>query len=209
MALTTSDWLESLFALRCPGCGEALRQATLCASCQKALVPRHLPHFVYLGNYQRFGVLSRKVKYQGHRLLAELLGQKIALGVRQAEWCLDGVTAVPTLAHRRLARGYNQSELLAQAAAKALGVPYRPVLARATLGKSQTEKTLLGRLELSGDAFRPAARAKGIWLLVDDVVTTGTTYDRARKALFEAGAAKVYGAAIAVKSPHDLAQYSL
>nr|WP_299431959.1 phosphoribosyltransferase family protein [uncultured Meiothermus sp.] len=202
-------WWEQLTGTTCPGCGKPLRQPTLCFECQGALVPRHVPGFIYLGTYQRFGNLSRAIKYRGQRSLALLLGQKMALGVRQAEWGLDGVTAVPTLLQRKITRGYNQAELLAQAAASELGIPYKSVLSRTALDKSQTEKTLLRRLQLSHATFRPASRVKGIWLLVDDVVTTGTTFERARKALLEAGAARVYGAAIAVKSPHDLSRYSL
>jgi ComF family protein len=202
-------WWEQLTGATCPGCAKPLQEPTLCSECQRALVPRHGPGFVYLGSYQRFGNLARALKYQGRRNLALLLGQRMALGVRQAEWGLDGVTAVPTLPHRQIQRGYNQAELLAQAAAKELRIPYQSVLSRTALDKSQTQKTLLRRLQLSQATFQPVSRVKGIWLLVDDVVTTGTTFERARKALLEAGAAKVYGAAIAVKSPHELAKYSL
>ncbi len=202
-------WWEQLTGATCPGCGKPLQEPTICTECRSALVPRHVPGFVYLGSYQRFGNLSRALKYHGRRNLAVLLGQRMALGVRQAEWGLDGVTAVPTLLQRKIARGYNQAELLAQAAAKELRIPYKSVLSRTAVDKSQTEKTLLRRLQLSEATFQPASRVKGIWLLVDDVVTTGTTFERARKALLEAGAARVYGAAIAVKSPHELSRYSL
>ncbi len=202
-------WWEQLTGATCPGCGKPLQEPTICTECRSALVPRHVPGFLYLGSYQRFGNLSRALKYQGRRNLALLLGQRMALGVRQAEWGLDGVTAVPTLLQRKIARGYNQAELLAQAVAKELRIPYKSVLLRTAVDKSQTEKTLLRRLQLSEATFQPASRVKGIWLLVDDVVTTGTTFERARKALLEAGAARVYGAAIAVKSPHELSRYSL
>ncbi|GIW24184.1 ComF family protein [Meiothermus sp.] len=202
-------WWEQLTGATCPGCGQPLGQPVLCANCRALLVPRHLPHFVYLGDYQRFGRLAKALKYQGRRELASFLGQQVALGIKQAEWGLDGVTAVPTLLPRRIKRGYNQAELLAQAAAKELRIPYQSVLSRTAWDKSQTQKTLLRRLQLSEATFQPARRVKGIWLLVDDVVTTGTTFERARKALLEAGAAKVYGAAIAVRSPHDLSQYAL
>jgi predicted amidophosphoribosyltransferase len=83
------------------------------------------------------------------------------------------------------------------------------VLSRTTLDKSQTKKTLLRRLQLPEATFLPTSQIGGAWLLVDDVITTGATYERARKALFEAGAARVYGAAIAVKSPHHLGRFSL
>jgi predicted amidophosphoribosyltransferase len=155
------------------------------------------------------GRLPKAVKYQGQRKLAAYLGQLLAQGVKQAQWGLDGVTAVPTLPHRQIQRGYNQAELLALAAAQALQVPYKRVLLRSAWDRSQTQKTLLQRLQLSQTTFRPGAEVNGVWLLVDDVVTTGATFERARKALLEAGAAKVYGAAIAVKSPHHLSRYSL
>jgi len=202
-------WWELLTGATCPGCGQPLGQPLLCSSCRAALVPRHLPHFVYLGDYRRLGRLPKAVKYQGQRKLAAYLGQLLAQGVKQAQWGLDGVTAVPTLPHRQIQRGYNQAELLALAAAQALQVPYKRVLLRSAWDKSQTQKTLLQRLQLSQTTFRPGAEVNGVWLLVDDVVTTGATFERARKALLEAGAAKVYGAAIAVKSPHHLSRYSL
>jgi len=202
-------WLESLFGLRCPGCGKPLDQATLCKACESELVPRHVPNFVYLGSYQRFGNLGRAIKYRGHRELATLTGRKLALGVRQADWVVNGVTAVPTLFHRQVQRGYNQAELIAQAAAKELKVPYQTVLSRASYSKSQTRKSLSERLQLPEDTFVVKARVTDVWLLVDDVVTTGTTFARARTSLLDAGATKVYGAAIAVKSPHEISRFSL
>ncbi|MCX7600963.1 MAG: ComF family protein [Meiothermus sp.] len=202
-------WWEQLTGATCPGCGQPLNQPVLCADCRALLVPRHLPRFVYLGDYRRFGRLARAVKYQGQRALAELLGQRIALGVEQAGWRLEGVTAVPTLLHRKVQRGYNQAELLAKSAARELHLPYQSVLERTLWDISQTKKTLQKRLELAEATFRPNRRVQGVWLLVDDVLTTGTTFIRARKALLEAGAAGVYGAAIAVKSPHELSQQAL
>jgi ComF family protein len=204
-----SGWFEALLGLRCPGCGKSLDQATLCKACEAELVPRHVPNFVYLGSYQRFGNLGRAIKYRGHRDLAALAGRKLALGVRQADWPVGGVCAVPTLFFRQIQRGYNQAELIAQAAAKELGMPYRAVLARAAYSKSQTQKTLSERMELPEDTFVVKARVSGVWLLVDDVVTTGTTFARARSSLLDAGAAKVFGAAIAVKSPHEISWFSL
>ncbi|GIW35653.1 MAG: competence protein ComF [Meiothermus sp.] len=207
--MTFQGWWEQLTGATCPGCGQSLHQPLLCANCRALLVPRHLPHFVYLGDYQRFGQLAKAIKYQGRRELATFLGQQIALGAKQAEWRLDGITSVPTLFNRKVKRGYNQAELLAQAVAEKLHVPYQDLLLRVTWDTSQTRKTLQKRLELPETTFQPKSPVKGIWLLVDDVVTTGTTFERARKALLEAGATRVFGAAIAVKSPHDLSRYSL
>ncbi len=201
-------FLESLFGLKCPGCDKPLTRAIICAECEAELVPRHVPGFVYLGNYQRFGRLSRAIKYGGQRQLAAFLAAKIALGVRQAQWKLEGITAVPTLFHRQVQRGYNQAELLAQGVAKELKLPYQAVLKRVIYTKSQTQKTLRERLDLPEETFQ-AEKVRGVWLLIDDVVTTGTTFKRAKHVLLEAGASKVIGGAIAVKSPHTLSEFSL
>jgi len=50
-------------------------------------------------------------------------------------------------------------------------------------------------------------RVEGAWLLVDDVLTSGATFLRARGALLEAGAAHVYGAFLAVRDPRALGPY--
>ena len=201
--------LDQLLGLRCPGCDGKLDVATLCNSCRRELVPKHLPNFVYLGSYNRFGRLGRAIKYQGRRKLAELLAAELAVGLGQVEWNLEGVTAIPTSPLRKVQRGYNQAELLGQGIAKEVGLPYGETLRRGFLSGSQTQRTLLGRRELAEETFRPLQKVKGVWLLVDDVVTTGTTFARARKALLEAGAIKVFGAAIAVRSARDLAEFSL
>jgi ComF family protein len=201
--------LDQLLGLRCPGCDGKLDTVALCQACRAELVPRHLPGFVYLGSYNRFGRLGRAVKYGGRRNLAELLALELARGLGQVEWGIEGVTAIPTLALRRIQRGYNQAELLGQGIARGLGVPYRDTLARARHTASQTQKSLAGRKELAEDTFKARGPVRGVWLLVDDVVTTGTTFARARKALLEGGASRVVGAAIAVRSARDLAEFSL
>lgn len=200
---------EWLTGASCPGCGRLLNEPLLCPACRALLAPRHLPRLVYLGSYRDLGRLPRALKYRGHRALAVYLGQQLALGVQQAGWRLVGVTAVPTLPHRQVMRGYNPAEVLAQSAAQTLGLPYRRTLVRVGWGRSQTQKTRQERLELPEGTFRPTGRVEGAWLLVDDVVTTGTTFQRARKALLQAGASQVYGAAIAVKSPNALPWSSL
>ena len=106
------------------------------------------------------------------------------------------VAAVPLHWRRRLARGYNQSEELARALARRLGLaPARP-LRRVThsgvlagLGRVERAKALRG-------AFRPrrgaaAAVAGRTVLLVDDVLTTGATAVACGAALVAAGAARV------------------
>ena len=82
--------------------------------------------------------------------------------------------------------------MLAETAAARLGLPCRALLERletkekpqATLGQKEREANL-------ARAFRPAAKISFPVLLVDDVLTTGTTARRCARALREGGAAEI------------------
>src|SRR5205823_5857562 len=108
----------------------------------------------------------------------------------------DVVIPVPLHWFHRLRRGYNQSEALARELAAALGVPCRPRwLRRARLTRKQHHS--LSREERRAnvhDAFRArhadAVRGRHV-LLVDDVMTTGSTAHEAARPLRAAGAAQI------------------
>lgn len=102
----------------------------------------------------------------------------------------DVVTWAPTSSHRRRRRGYDQSELLARAIARRLGLPCRRLLFRDRSGP-QTGRNRRDRVE-HGPTFtaRPLRRPSRV-LVIDDVVTTGSTLRAAGHALELAGAAKV------------------
>ena len=105
----------------------------------------------------------------------------------------DFVTAVPLHKREFLNRGFNQSERLGQALAKWLDVPYETVLTKITTTAPQKELkaversgNLLGVFDVCGDV------AGKTILLVDDVITTGTTLDECAKMLKIFGAEEVY-----------------
>lgn len=200
-------FLEELLGHLCPGCRGPLDRPLLCTACREGLRAFHADRSLYLGLYGRVGELVRALKYGGRWGLAALLAEPMAQGVRAAGWGLVGVTAVPTLLPRLLRRGSNPPDLLAQALAARLGLPYRKVLYRARYAPS---RPLVGRRErarLPKGLFRPKERVEGAWLLVDDVLTSGATFLRAEEALLEAGAERVYGAFIAVRDPGALGPY--
>lgn len=199
-------WLEGLLGHACPLCGGALDQPLLCRACRAGLKAHRAQDLVYLGRYSQMGGAVRALKYGGRWGLAALLAQPLAQGVRAAGWPLEGVTAVPTLLPRLLRRGYNPPDLLAQALARELGLPYRPLLRRLAYTPSQPTRGRSRGLPLG--AFAPRARVRGAWLLVDDVLTSGATFLRARDALLKAGASRVYGACVALRDPGALGPYA-
>jgi ComF family protein len=109
------------------------------------------------------------------------------------------VTWVPTSAARRRDRGFDQAELLARAVARRLGLRCRALIARAH-GPPQTGRSLVERR--IGPSFRaPRAVPAAVVILVDDVVTTGSTLSAAARTLRGAGASRVVVVA-AARTPY-------
>jgi ComF family protein len=118
----------------------------------------------------------------------------------------DVVVPVPLHWLRRLERGYNQAAMLARPLAKQLRVPFSTRrLRRIRYTSHQTGQSATSRQENLRGAFAswPAHRIRGLRiLLVDDVMTTGSTCSEAARALKKAGAARVVAAVLARAEQH-------
>lgn len=116
-----------------------------------------------------------------------------------AEWAIDAVVPVPLHPLKLWLRTYNQSELLAESLAKTNGLPVDAgLLRRVRYTAAQKSRSAAARRTALKGAFKadPAVSGKTV-LLVDDVVTTGSTLTACAKALRAAGAARVYAACAA------------
>ena len=110
------------------------------------------------------------------------------------------VIPVPLHKNRKRARGFNQSELLAQNLAGRLGLPYWTALLRHKNSKRQVDLEKAQRFENVKDSVTadPAQGLKGKKIiLIDDVATTGATLNECARALKAAGAAEVWGLVVA------------
>jgi ComF family protein len=141
--------------------------------------------------------LVRRLKYGDRLELAEALGAMMARA--GAELLADSDLIVPVPLHRlRLwQRRFNQAVALGAVIAARSGVPCAPlVLARVKRTRQQVGLTRAQRQENLQGAFRvpnegkPRLSGKRV-LLVDDVITTGSTANAAARALLRAGAARV------------------
>lgn len=161
-------------------------------------IPSQLDELVVLFAYEGVGrAMVAGGKYRGAHAALGALGVAAATLVEpERSRRLSVVTWAPTSAPRKRARGVDQAEVVATAVARTLRVPVRGLLRRGP-GPAQTGRPRAQRL--SGPAFVSVGTVEtsGGVLLVDDVVTTGATMSAAAAALREAGAATVFGLALA------------
>jgi ComF family protein len=143
------------------------------------------------------------LKYAGERRLAEPLGCAIARRWARVGLGAEVVVPVPVHAERERHRGYDQAALIAGVAARELRLPVvralergRSTVAQFELGRDERAVNVAGAFRTLGDD--DATPIRGTWvLLVDDVVTTGSTLAACAEALERAGAAAVSAIAVA------------
>jgi len=147
--------------------------------------------------------LVHGLKYERDLRAAGVMGGEMWAKLRDADW-FDRVTAlVPVPLHwtRRIARRFNQSELLARKISRECG---KPVLAgalkRVRRTEPQTRLRAAERVENVRGVFKATRRkrtARQVLLLVDDVMTTCATAAECSRALVKGGARGVYVAVFA------------
>ena len=205
------DSVQPIRAPQCVQCGERLLPAQLligdarCRGCRE--FEPDFDRAVSFGEYDgALRGLIHLLKYDNVLPAAPLLGAKLADAITQLRF--EGGDAPPLLVpvplhkRKRSERGFNQSELLVRAAAKRLPQPFEValVLKRQRPTHSQVGLTREQRIANLRDAFRVTApdRVKGrTVIVVDDVMTTGTTVSECARVLKQAGAERVWAATVA------------
>ncbi len=191
----------------CDRCGAVLPEEFLRAECCPACKEFSLKFdAVYpLGRYQ--GAL-RELVLKAKRLSAEAislaLGRLLAqrLGEKLARFRADAVLPVPMHWAKRLYRGVNSPELVADCLGKKLGVPVLRNLVRCRYTGPQKDLLPRERFRNVRGAFRLSRSNPIRWqdsrlLLVDDILTTGATCSEVARLLKQSGAAAVAVAVVA------------
>jgi ComF family protein len=202
----------------CSVCGEAIPQPFAfsddsgdlrCVACRRLGPPftRAAAYGSYEGGLRE---LIHLLKYQGIKPAAGVLGRMLAEVILELQPSVEhkSVVVVPVPLHGRKLkqRGFNQAELITRAALKLVppgGVKYElapAAMVRLRETSSQIGLTKRQRRENLRGAFRvsePEKIAGQEILLVDDVLTTGTTASECARMLRRAGAVEVWVATVA------------
>lgn len=188
-------WPRRLF---CLACDELADEGRLCSVCREQLLAlrmmdqRGAVRFAYV-----YGEAARRLvialKFDGVAEAAELLAEAMAEEARDMDLPEDTVvTWVSMPKRRKRVRGIDHGYLLAKAVADRVGLPVQQLLTkdegtRTQLGlnAAQRRKNLVGRMHCPAPVHHPV-------LLIDDVVTTGSTISVCSEVLLAAGAPEVY-----------------
>ena len=181
-----------------------LDEIQTCAACREAR-PRFQKACAY-GSYDgELRELIHLLKYEQVTPAANVLGEMLAVAIEKLE-IPHPVLIVPVPLHssKRRQRGFDQAELIARAALKRLAVSgielTADLLIRQRITASQIGLTRPQRAENIRGAFRvqhPEKITGRSILLIDDVLTTGTTASECARILGKAGAEKVRVATVA------------
>jgi ComF family protein len=147
-------------------------------------------------------VALHRLKYSGERRLAAPLAEAMAARWRVAACGGELLVPVPVHAERARHRGYDQAFLLAAGVSDRLGIPWRPALERTRrtapqfdLGRHARRTNVCGAFSLRAGFERAV---EGRWpILIDDVLTTGSTLAACAGALYDAGAVAVSALTVA------------
>ena len=216
--------IDVLLPPTCAACGREGRY--ICETCKSSLPPLKKPHCRLCASpgtsltcswchamppafdgvrapYLMEGTAREIVyglKYRNLRASAPELGRLMGAHLALEPVPADVLVPVPLHPRRERERGYNQSGLLAREVSKQSGIPMEPQLLRRirnTRPQVSVEDHEERRRNMEG-AFECAPEIGSLKvLLIDDVVTTGATMSACAGPLKAAGAASVWGLALA------------
>ena len=227
--ITFRDFIGLFFPRVCEGCGNLLfkNENTICTKCLAHLPKTNFHRFLdnpVMENFQgkvqivsatsflyytKAGKVQQMIhnfkyhrKLEVGRILGRMFGSELLLSPFFNT--LQIVIPVPLHWTKLKTRGFNQSEIIARAMAEKLGAKLETgVLIRRFATETQTRKSRLQRVENVQGKFElknPEKMAGKHVLLVDDVITTGSTMESCAELLMQVDGIKLSLASIGFAS---------
>lgn len=190
----------------CDKCGrKTLQSQQACTSCKQTAqnYQKARSVFEYKPPINQF---IRKLKYYNKRFYVDILAEYLSLTYYKHMFTPDVITYVPMTANAQRKRGYNQSQLLAEGLSSRVNVKVVDCLEKvketkrqSKLTKSQRQKNLKGAFRVVNKSLVKGKRV----LLVDDVLTTGTTVNTICEKLLKAGVVAIDVLTVASVAPKE------
>ena len=222
--MNTAPWINGFlhlfFPRTCQACGHVLfaQEEVLCMKCLYKLPRTNFQYFeenpvsrVFWGRVELHAATSflffnkggrvqrmmHNLKYRGKKSVGIYLGKLFGNDLKKSDLFKDVEVVIPVPMHpaKQRKRGYNQSALIAEGIAEAMGIEVQTDnLIKTTNTASQTKKSRYNRWQNVKDVFQinneKALEGKHI-LLVDDVITTGATIEACAQRLVSLNNASV------------------
>ncbi len=220
------DFISLLFPRLCYGCGNHLlrNETHICTECY-VVIPRTNYHFEevnpvaqlfwgrchiekaaafsFYNKGSRIRNLIHNLKYKGIDEIGYELGRIYGLSLNSSDFTndVDIILPVPLHPEKKRIRGFNQSEIISNGIADVTGLPVDTLsLTRVAISATQTKRSRYDRWTNVEGIFRvqdPGLLKGKHVLLVDDVITTGSTIEACASELLKVEGVKVSVVALA------------
>lgn len=215
-----ADFFNLLYPENCAACKRGLQshEDVICLYCREELPQTHfhldpnnhvakhfwgkLPvenaaAFYYFSKGSKVQSLIHQLKYYNQPEVGVKVGRMYGKKLLEspAFQTIDLILPIPLHPVKQKRRGYNQSDVFAEGLSESMQIPWSAdAIERVVFSNSQTRKDHLERWENVEHIFAIADEAQLLGkhiLLVDDVVTTGSTLEACARLLLEVEGAKV------------------
>lgn len=210
----------------CPSCNQKLKtsEQIICDKCfdklkltpeslieeeyqkkfaQKKYIKAFHPVFIFEKD-KEIQHLIHSLKYNRHFRVGIYFGKIIGNQTKDkiSHWKVDLIIPVPLHPVKKTERGFNQSEFIAKGISLETGINWnKKIIKRKKYTETQTHLTAEERQSNVKNAFivrdKKSVEGKNL-LLVDDVITTGSTISECAHQLVLAGAKNIYATSIAI-----------
>jgi ComF family protein len=192
----------------CIECGQP--GGLFCAKCQEQYEapPPYQEQNVYYRERRAtaiyaFGVELAVQALKTDRRYADTLGDRLFVEYVATNWAATMIVPVPLSAQRLAKRGFNQAAALARRVAWLARLPYAEPLRKVRETRQQKTLREYARLLNQENAYQAAWVTDQRVVIIDDVSTTGTTFNDCARALREAGANEVWCLSVAATLPKE------
>ena len=141
--------------------------------------------------------MIHKLKYKGHQEIGSAIGYWYAEELKNCTEISDVDFLIPVPLHekRLKERGYNQVTTFGESLSESLSIKYDDsILVRNVYSKTQTTKSILGRSTVVDSIFGVKSDENynnKHFLLIDDVITTGSTLEACGRELLKIPGSKI------------------